>query len=799
MKQRSLGRVLAIALVSVSGIGAMGQMLRTHNGANPNSEAADASSDALQTGQMPSAPTASDRAATSSGPGAPMRLTDAQRHEHYELNPTSPVDGAEAGYGASPYDAEVTNISSDYAADPNPRYDSNYSGQTQSADSSYDVAAATAAPAEQYGAYETNHDPYALASGEGSAVAESDPYGTTGQHDHVVAEGDHQPASDPYSAETYPGDAASQTSDQSAIASSYDASSTPSAQELPQSSTSGEAENADSISAQSPPRRLGGSKPALAGNRESSEKRLSRSEQRSAQTEPIAVADASANSSSEASPLAGNNYPATDEANDNPLNADNAQTVSTADSQIGVGQLGPKELDGPQSATLAVTKFAPHEVQVGAAEKYRISVRNAAGTTAKNVRVIDEIPEHTRFVKATPSPIANQGGALEWEIPEIRPGGQFDIEMELVALEEGEIGSVAKVVVTHLAGMRTRATRPQLALSVSSPKSVLKGQNVTFSVKVANTGSGVARNVTLEEIVPEQLEHPDGRELELAIDKLEPGEVRQFDLTLKAAQAGSVLNRLTARGAGDLAVQQDVELEVIAPQLELAVNGPKYRYLETKAAFAISVSNPGTASADDVLLTVKMPPGLEFIEANNAGYYNAERHTVAWSLVSLPAGRAGDVKLIARPTKAGDFALKLDAKSGKELTTEMEHPLRVEGLASLSFSVTDLEDPIEVGAETIYEIRVSNPGSKAASNVRVVGLAPSGLRIVGGKGGESHQIEGDRISFSPIASLAPKAEVAFQVRAVAETDGDLRLRVEISSDEVQPVVKEEPTKVYSAE
>ena len=817
MNKLALVRTVAVGAIALSGIAATGQMLRT-GGAVPRENQAQAT--AQQQSGMPNALMGEEALAP------PTRLTQAQWSNHVELNAAQPISGEQADYGASDYgggaayDAAITNASggAQEEINPSPGFPSN--DASLPVDGEHDPFAATqdasVRPAQDLIDAQAENDSQAPAYDgaaqygfppadnefAGQAAVSQDAVGVENAeqaHDaeHVQsAYPDHSLQGDPYASSEANLPGANTTGEKTHDAGSPEPAAASSHEEHAPNEGDQQDANETTPVNEGRAKRTGAAAPLLGKAPRPVRSTQNRKQER--------MADASASGVIE-----GQSAESMGLANDNNYNsalnydggnaADSIPSATEMSAGVGIGKVGPRELDGPQSTTLAVTKIAPIEVQVGAAEKYRISIRNSATTTAKNVRVIDEVPEHARFVKSNPSPSVSQGGVLEWEIAEIRPGGQFDIEMELVALEEGEIGSVARVVSTHQAGMRTKATRPQLALNVSSPKRVLKGQNVTFSVKVANSGTGVARNVVLEEIVPEQLEHPDGRELELAIDKLNPGEVRQFDLTLKAAQAGQVINRLVARGAGDLSVRQDVELEVIAPALEVAVNGPKYRYLDTKAVFGITVSNPGTAQAEDVMLTVKLPAGLEFVEANNAGYYNAEKHVVAWSLVSLPEGRAGDVKLVTKPTKAGEFAIKVDARSGRDLTAEMEHPLKVDGLASLTFSVTDLEDPIEVGSETTYEIRVSNPGSKAASNIRIVGIAPAGMRIIEGKGSSPNQIQGDHIVFGPIASLNPKAEATFQVRVAADAEGDLRMRVEISSDEVQPVVKEEPTKVYSAE
>ena len=58
-------------------------------------------------------------------------------------------------------------------------------------------------------------------------------------------------------------------------------------------------------------------------------------------------------------------------------------------------------------------------------------------------------------------------------------------------------------------------------------------------------------------------------------------------------------------------------------------------------------------------------------------------------------------------------------------SAEGEQAVLVEGITAIRRSVVDVDDPIEVGGETTYEIRVLNQGSKAATNVQLaVGFRP---------------------------------------------------------------------------
>ena len=53
--------------------------------------------------------------------------------------------------------------------------------------------------------------------------------------------------------------------------------------------------------------------------------------------------------------------------------------------------------------------------------------------------------------------------------------------------------------------------------------------------------------------------------------------------------------------------------------------------------------------------------------------------------------------------------------------------LNVVGVPALLLEVVDREDPVEVGGEICYEIRVLNQGSATSSNVQILATVPEGL------------------------------------------------------------------------
>ncbi|MCP4194340.1 MAG: DUF11 domain-containing protein [Planctomycetaceae bacterium] len=462
------------------------------------------------------------------------------------------------------------------------------------------------------------------------------------------------------------------------------------------------------------------------------------------------------------------------------------------------GKPGPQTLEGPQSPTLTIEKSAPAEIQVGQPTKFEIRVRNTGQIAAENVLIRDEIPIGTKYVDSNPKATRATNDAIYWEIGSVRPNEDVVVSVDLMPTEEGQVGSVATVAFQASAAARTNATKPELVLEQTGPREALLGETVRFSIKLSNPGSGAATEVVLEEDVPSGLSHSSGSKLEYEVGTIQPGQTRNLELTLKASQAGPVLNTIMARARGGLEATSSVELAVVAPKLEVVVDGPQKRYLDRQATFSVAVKNPGTSTAHGVEVLAKLPSGLKFVSTNNSGYYDQSRHAVVWSLEKLPAGEMGQAQFTARPVEMGQYEIRAEGKSKTGLQASDDHAIAVEGIAALFFGLADQVDPIEVGGRTTYEIKVVNQGSKAASNVRIVALVPDGMKPVGAEGPTKEQVQGQKVFFEPMGRLTPQGEAIFRISVEGTEAGDHRFRVQMSSDDMtRPVIKEEGTRIYA--
>jgi len=332
----------------------------------------------------------------------------------------------------------------------------------------------------------------------------------------------------------------------------------------------------------------------------------------------------------------------------------------------------------------------------------------------------------------------------------------------------------------------------------SAPEKVLIGKDITVSITVSNSGSGDATSIVLVEDVPEQLTHAAGRELEYPIGTLRPGETKQLSLIMRASKAGLVRNVLALKGVGGKVYVEDVvQFEVIAPQLQVALDGPKVRYLDRPAKYSVTVANPGTASANNIEMIAYLPKGLKFVETDHHGRYDANHHAVLWSLEELPANDSDSVSVTALPIEAGEQRMRLEGRASLGLSHQFDHLVKVESVAQLMFRVTDLSDPIEQGNETTYEIRVTNVGTRAATGIQLGAALSPALQPLSGTGPTAVAIQGQQVFFGPLERIAPRGEAIYKVTAKGLQHGDHLIRVQVISNESPaPVTKEESTRVY---
>jgi uncharacterized repeat protein (TIGR01451 family) len=192
-----------------------------------------------------------------------------------------------------------------------------------------------------------------------------------------------------------------------------------------------------------------------------------------------------------------------------------------------------------------------------------------------------------------------------------------------------------------------------------------------------------------------------------------------------------------------------------------------------------------------------LPEGLEFVSATDGGTFDPGLRQVAWQLGAQAAGSVKAVSVKARAATAGEWVVRSTAQAGPRLDARAETAVHVEGVPALMFEVVDLDDPIPVGKETTYEIRVVNQGTCACTNIQLTATLSEGVTPTTITAPMRYKVQGRQVVFEPFPKLATKADAVIRVRVRGDQGGEARCRVQLGCDQFsQPVVKEEMTRFY---
>jgi uncharacterized repeat protein (TIGR01451 family) len=450
---------------------------------------------------------------------------------------------------------------------------------------------------------------------------------------------------------------------------------------------------------------------------------------------------------------------------------------------------------GSSSPSLVVEKRAPESVLFGQPLSYEIVVRNQGATPVYHVRVEDELPQGVRYLGG--EPMAEMGqNRLGWLVGTIEPNGERRMRVDLQPHGEGEIRSVASVTFTTAAVMRTQIVQPRLMLAVRGPEQAIAGENVPFQILVSNPGTGPVNGLILRGKLTPGLQHPQGAVVEAEMGPLGPGETKPVTLTVKAVGGGAQMADITASADG-LESSARAAVQVLEAALKIKRTGPAKCFVKSEVGFELEITNPGSAIATGVQVVDALPAGLDFVSASEGGTWDVSTRTVSWRLNTVPPGGRRVVAYRVKAREVGEYPHKAVVQAERGSEAKAESMFNVEGVPALQLEVVDLEDPIEVGGELTYEVRVVNQGSCPCTNIQIMAQIPEGLQYREATGPVGYRPTATGVIFDPLPKLANKADAVYRIKVKGLQPGDYRFKVQMTCEQLrQPVNKEESSRVY---
>jgi uncharacterized repeat protein (TIGR01451 family) len=458
-------------------------------------------------------------------------------------------------------------------------------------------------------------------------------------------------------------------------------------------------------------------------------------------------------------------------------------------------RLAEAHMGGPAAVEVRWERVS--EITVGRECRCELVVKNSGVGAAGNVAVEAFFPASVRLVDADPKPAATDDH-LTWTVASLPAGAEKKIAITLIPSEQGDLQVSAFVRYTEAAATTLAVREPQLEVTLSGPAEVAIGETVSQTITVSNPGTGTADDVSIEVNLPRGLEHAKGAKLSMPIGSLSAGQSQVIRLALFATQGGSQAIDVEATAGETLRKQAHAQVIVSAPTLKVQAEGPSLRYVGRDAIYRIRVTNDGGAAANNVRVTHAVPNGFDFIRADKGGKFEAGPSQIVWYVGRVEAGQSVDLAAELTATHLGDHQHRVTITGEGGAKSEVIVNTAVDGTASLVVEVLDLDDPVEVGAETAYEVRVRNEGTKAATNVAITCQVPTGVAALSARGPTAHQGEASMLSFAPIAELEPGKTALYRVVVRGTAPGKHRFRVRLTSDSIdEPLVHEELTHYYA--
>jgi len=447
------------------------------------------------------------------------------------------------------------------------------------------------------------------------------------------------------------------------------------------------------------------------------------------------------------------------------------------------------------SSVLLLEKSAPAEVAVGQEYTYTIKATNLTPCELDEVVVTDTIPQGIDYKSSTPAAV-QAGNILTWDLGAVPGRATKVITLKAAASATGEFTNCVRATYKEKLCLTVKAVQPKLALTKTAPADVLVCDLIPVKLTVKNPGTGPATGVVVTDTLPAGLKTVDGKsEVKFDVGTLNTGESKDFTINCQASKPGSYTNKAVATANAGLTSDATTTTVVKQPVLAITKTATEMAYEGRPVSYTIKVSNKGDAPATATVVTDTLPAGVTFVSATDGGAF--ANGVISWNLGALAPAAEKTLGVTAKAAVQGKQCNKVEAKATCAEAVAATACTEVKGIPAILLEVVDISDPIEVNGQETYVITVTNQGSAPDTNIRIVGTMEDSQSYVSSSGATTGTAAGQKVTFAPLASLAPKAKAEWRVVVKALKAGDVRFSVQLDSDMLQrPVNETESTNQY---
>ncbi|MCA9275366.1 MAG: DUF11 domain-containing protein [Phycisphaerales bacterium] len=485
-----------------------------------------------------------------------------------------------------------------------------------------------------------------------------------------------------------------------------------------------------------------------------------------------------------------------------------AEQESTVSSTKGWGYYSPR-LGANESATrmafptgdartsaLLVHQVMPNEVARGQDFGYSYHVTNLTDAELQNVLLMQDSSNNLTVSSSTPEGNTS-GDGMTWALGDMGPGETKIIKLTGSAEKVGMAGDCITVSYNNFLCAQTKVVEPALALSKTATAEAIKCDEIVIRYLVENTGSGAASNVVIKDTLADGLAMSNGsRSVNIPVGTLAAGESRAFEVRAMASGTGEFSSGAMASADGGLKAEADATNTVVsAPELAVGIECTETQFLGRNFSYSYSIENTGDGVANGATASASIPQGTSVVRVSEGG--QVQGNSVVWNFGAMEAGASRDFSMTVLASSIGNYSSTVTANADCADSASDTCRTEVKGIPAILLEVVDITDPVEVGQQTTYVITVTNQGSAADNNIRIVATLPAEQSFVSATGATNGTANGKTVTFAPSGSLAPGAAITWRVTVRADAAADSRFRVEMTSANLtSEVIETEATNLY---
>ncbi len=368
------------------------------------------------------------------------------------------------------------------------------------------------------------------------------------------------------------------------------------------------------------------------------------------------------------------------------------------------------------------------------------------------------LPSHTQETVA----VSNLRGHANVTVAQVQPAlGVNRIGIEVIRPPDPTAPSGAGITIAT-GETAVEWLAPAVNVAVSGPASAAVNQDVPYTITVTNTGRIESRSLTLHDQVPPGIAYvssqppaiQEDRNLTWTLGMLPAGQAHTVQLVLRAPAPGTVVNCANVVTEEGLRAQNCATTTITAPALRVAVTGPPAAVVGSPVVAQITVANPGTGPAANVVLSAAFDVALE---------HETRANPVELRLGTLGPNESRTVPLTLTPRQVGRADIRVTATADGALRDQAQHTLTVQQ-AQLALTKKGATRKI-VGRPADWDITVVNPGDVTLANVIIRDALPPELSFVSAT--EGGQVVDGSVEWR-LGNLEPRGQRVVRVTARCE-------------------------------